>query len=157
MTYWPEQAQESWESRRDGKRGPLMFFLVRLLINVVTLLVTAWLIPGIQLASAGPRPTANDWITLLVVALIFGVVNAIVRPVPVVLSLPLEIPTLGLFTFVINAFMLLLISWIVQGLVFGFRVDRFLVALLGAFIISIVSFILSRTLTTAITNDWMTR
>jgi len=59
----------------------------------------------------------------------------------------LEIITLGLFIFVINAFMLLLTSWIAQGLGLGLRVDKFLPALLGALIISIISFILSRALT----------
>jgi putative membrane protein len=124
-----------------------MFFLLRLIINAVALLVTAWLIPGIHLAAAGPRPTTNDWVTLLIVALIFGVVNAVIRPILILLSLPLEILTLGLFIFVINAFMLLLTSWIAQGLGFGFWVDRFVAALLGALIISLVSFILSRALT----------
>ena len=124
-----------------------MFFLLRLIINAVALLVTAWLIPGIHLAAARPHPTTHDWITLLMVALIFGVVNAVLRPILVVLSLPLEIITLGLFIFVINAFMLLLTSWIAQGLGLGFRVDRFLPALLGALIISMVSFILSHALT----------
>jgi putative membrane protein len=59
----------------------------------------------------------------------------------------LEIITLGLFIFVINAFMLLLTSWIAQGMGLGFRVDRFLPALLGALIISVVSFVLTRALT----------
>ena len=123
------------------------FFLLRLIINAVALLITAWLIPGIQLRAAGPHPTPNDWVTLLIVALIFGVVNAVIRPILILLSLPLEIITLGLFIFVINAFMLLLTSWIAQGLGLGFRVDKFLPALLGALIISIISFILSRALT----------
>ena len=123
------------------------FFLLRLIINAVALLITAWLIPGIHLRAAGPHPTTNDWVTLLIVALIFGVVNAVIRPILILLSLPLEIITLGLFIFVINAFMLLLTSWIAQGLGLGFRVDKFLPALLGALIISIISFILSRALT----------
>jgi putative membrane protein len=124
-----------------------MFLLLRLLINAVALLITAWVIPGIHLGAAGPHPTTNDWITLLIVALIFGVVNAIIRPILILLSLPLEIITLGLFIFVINAFMLLLTSWIAQGMGLGFRVDKFLAALLGALIISIVSFILGRAVT----------
>jgi putative membrane protein len=124
-----------------------MFFLLRLIINAVALLITAWVIPGIHLGAAGPHPTTNDWGTLLIVALIFGVVNTVIRPILVVLSFPWEIITLGLFIFVINAFMLLLTSWIAQGLGLGFRVDKFLAALLGALIISIVSFILSRALT----------
>ena len=73
--------------------------------------------------------------------------KAVIRPILIVLSLPLEIITLGLFIFVINAFMLLLTSWIAQGMGLGFRVDKFLAALLGALIVSIVSFILSRALT----------
>ena len=124
-----------------------MFILLRLVINAVALLVTAWIIPGIHLGAAGPHPTKHDWTTLLIVALIFGVVNALIRPIIFLLSLPLEILTLGLFTFVINAFMLLLTSWIAQGMGLGFRVDGFLPALLGALIISVVSFVLSRALT----------
>jgi len=124
-----------------------MSFLLRLIINAVALLITAYVIPGIQLGAARPHPTTNDWITLLIVALIFGLVNAAIRPILIVLSLPLEIITLGLFIFVINAFMLLLTSWIARALGLGFRVDRFLTALLGALIISIVSFVLNRALT----------
>jgi len=124
-----------------------MFFLLRLLINAVALLTTAWVIPGIHLGAAGPHPTTNDWVTLLIVAVIFGLVNAVIRPILILLSLPLEIITLGLFIFVINAFMLLLTSWIAQRIGLGFRVDKFLSALLGALIISVVSFVLSRALT----------
>jgi putative membrane protein len=121
-----------------------MFVLLRLVINAVALLITAWIIPGIHLAAAGPHPHRNDWITLLIVALIFGLVNAVIRPILIVLSLPIEILTLGLFTLVINAFMLLLTSWIAQRLGVGFRVDGFVTALIGSVIISIVSFVLSR-------------
>ena len=123
-----------------------MFILLRLIINAVALLVTAWVIPGIHLGAAGPHPTNHDWVTLLIVALIFGLVNTIIRPIVFLLSLPLEIITLGLFTFVINAFMLLLTSWIAQGMGLGFSVDGFLTALLGALLISVVSFVLSRVL-----------
>ena len=70
-----------------------------------------------------------------------------IRPIIVLLSLPLEIITLGLFIFVINAFMLFLTSWIAQGMGVGFRVDGFLPALVAALIITIVSFVLSRVLT----------
>jgi putative membrane protein len=119
-------------------------FLLSLVINAVALLITAWVIPGIHLGAAGPHPTTNDWVTLLIVALIFGLVNAVIRPILILLSLPLEIITLGLFIFVINALMLLLTSWIAQALGLGFRVDKFLAALLGALIISVVSFVLSR-------------
>jgi putative membrane protein len=124
-----------------------MFFLLSLIIHAVALLITAWVISGIHLGAAGPHPTTNDWVTLLIVALIFGLVNAVIRPILIVLSLSLEIITLGLFIFVINAFMLLLTSWIAQGMGLGFRVDKFLPALLGALLISVVSFVLIRALT----------
>jgi len=123
-----------------------MFILLRLIINAVALLVTAWIVPGIRLGAAGPHPTKNDWITLLIVALIFGIVNTVIRPILILLSLPLEIITMGLFTFVINAVMLLLTSWIAQGLGFGFRVAGFLAALIGALVVSVVSFVLSHVL-----------
>jgi putative membrane protein len=123
-----------------------VLLLLRLIVNAVALLITAWIVPGIHLGAAGPHPTKHDWTTLLIVALIFGAVNAVIRPILILLSLPLEIITLGLFTFVINAFMLLLTSWIAQGMGLGFRVDGFLTALIGALIISVVSFVLSRVL-----------
>jgi len=121
-----------------------MRLLLRWLINAVALLVAAWLVPGIGLGAANHAPTQNDWTTLAVVALIFGVVNAIIRPIVMLLSLPLTILTLGLFTFVINALMLLLTSGIAQRLHLGFRVDGFWSAFVGALVISIVSFVLSR-------------
>jgi putative membrane protein len=120
--------------------------LLRLIINAAALLITAWIVPGIHLRAAGPHPNTRAWVTLLIVAVIFGVVNAVIRPVVILLSLPLEILTLGLFTFVINALMLLLTSWIAQGMGLGFRVDGFLTALIGALIVSLVSFVLSRIL-----------
>ena len=123
-----------------------MSILLRLVINALALLVTAWIVPGIHLGAAGPHPTERDWVTLLIVALVFGLVNAVIRPIIILLSLPIQILTLGLFTFVINAFMLLLTSWIAQRLDLGFGVDGFLPALLGALLISVVSFVLSRAL-----------
>jgi len=123
-----------------------MLILLRLIINAVALLATAWIIPGIRLGAAGPHPTKNDWVTLLIVALIFGIVNAVIRPILIPLSLPLEIITLGLFTFVINALMLLVTSWIAQGLSLAFRVDGFITALIGALVVSVISFVLSHVL-----------
>jgi len=121
-----------------------MPFLLGWLINAAALLVAALIVPGIRLAAARPHPTTHDWVTLAVVALIFGGINAVIRPIVILLSLPLEIVTLGLFTFVINAFMLLLTSFIAQRLDLGFRIDGFVPALLGALVIWIVSFVLHR-------------
>jgi putative membrane protein len=123
-----------------------MSLIVRLLINAAALLAAAWLVPGIYLRAARGAATADDWLTLGIVALIFGVVNVIIRPIVLLFTLPLTIITLGLFTFVVNALMLILTSWIAGGMGLGFRVDGFWAALLGALIISVVSFALSHLL-----------
>lgn len=123
-----------------------MSILLRLVINALGLLIAAWLVPGFHLGVAGSHPRPHDWTTLLVVALIFGVLNLVIRPLLILLALPLEIVTLGFFTFVINALMLVLTSWIAQGMHLGFRIDGIVPALLGALIVSLVSFILSRVL-----------
>ena len=120
-----------------------MWVLLHLAINALALLAAAWIVPGIHLGAADRNPTTNDWVVLLVVAVIFGIINAVIRPLVILLSLPLEILTLGLFTFVINALMLLLTSWISEGMGLGFRVDGFVAALLGSLIVSLVSFVLS--------------
>jgi putative membrane protein len=84
--------------------------------------------------------TTNRVITLLAVAVIFGLVNALVRPIVKLLTLPLLLLTLGLFTFVVNALMLLLTSWLSRQLELPFVVDGFVSALFGALIISLVGF-----------------
>lgn len=84
-----------------------------------------------------------SWGLLLAVALVFGVLNAFVRPILKLLTLPLLILTLGLFTLVINALMLLLTSWVSGVLDLGFHVTGFWPAFWGALVVSIVSLILS--------------
>ena len=123
-----------------------MALLTRLVITALALLAAAWFVPGIQLGVARGQTTARDWMALGVVALIFGAVNAVIRPIVVFLTLPVTLLTLGLFIFVINALMLLLTSWIAQGMELGFRVNGFVPALIGALIVSIVSWALTRML-----------
>ena len=118
--------------------------VVRWFINAVALLIAALIIPKIRLTASGTSPGMNEWVTLAIVALIFGVINAIIRPVVVLLTLPLTIVTLGLFMFVVNALMLMLTSRLAHALHLGFRVEGFGAALLGALVISVVSFILTR-------------
>ncbi len=120
-----------------------MGFLMKLCVTALALLVAAWVVPGINLAAARGLATPRQWLALLAVALIFGVVNAIIRPILFFLTLPITVLTLGLFIFVLNALMLLLTSWIAQGMDLGFRVDGFLPALLGSLIVSIVSWALN--------------
>jgi putative membrane protein len=121
-----------------------MHFVWRLIINGAAVLAAALIVPGIHLGAASKNATPNDWLMLVVVALIFGVANVIIRPILLVLTLPLNIVTLGLFTLVVNALMLWLTSWVAQDMHIRFRVDGFVPAFLGALIVSVVSFGLSR-------------
>jgi putative membrane protein len=114
-----------------------MYFVIRVLINAAGLWVATVLVPGISIAET------NRILTYLVVAVIFGLVNAVIKPILAVLTCPLYILSLGLFTFVVNALMLLLTSGIAGALHLGFHVEGFLPALIGAVIISLVSFVLS--------------
>jgi len=113
-----------------------MKFLVRLLINAAALWVAMKIIPGITYSS-------DNWGPFLVVALIFGLVNAFIRPVVKLLSLPLIILTLGLFALVVNGLMLLLTSSLSGALGLHFHVEGCWTAILGALVVSIVSALLS--------------
>lgn len=109
--------------------------VIRIVINAIALWVAAYLIPGLSVA--------EDVTGLLIVAIVFGLVNAFIKPLIQILSCPLTMVTLGLFTLVINALMLMLTGWLTGG---GVAVEGFLPALLGAIVISIVSTILSAVL-----------
>ena len=112
-----------------------MRFLVRLLINAAALWIATRIVPGI---SASPDP-----LTFLGVALVFGLLNALVAPLLKILTCPLLILTLGLFTFVINAVILLMTSALAVRFGLGFHVDGFWAAFWGALVVSIVSVLLS--------------
>lgn len=104
--------------------------LLRWLINTVTLFVIVQIVPGFH---------ARDWITLAVAALVLGLLNAIVKPILFILTLPLTIVTLGLFLIVLNAVMLEITDWLVAG----FRIDSFLSACIGAIVLGLISLITS--------------
>lgn len=112
-----------------------MRFVIRLIVNAAALWVAIRWVPGISFA--------GDEVALLLVALVFGVVNAVVRPVLTLLSLPFLILTLGLFTFVLNALMLWLTSALSGALGLGFHVAGFWPAFLGALVVTLVSAVLS--------------
>lgn len=117
-----------------------MRLLLRLLASAVALAVAAGLVDGI---SVGPGTDTERALTLLGVAIIFGLVNAIVRPILRLLTLPLVVLTLGLFLLVLNALMLLLTEWIAKQFDLAFQVDGFWSAVLGALIVTIVSFLIN--------------
>ncbi|WP_350277952.1 phage holin family protein [Kribbella sp. HUAS MG21] len=117
-----------------------MKLLMRLIVNAIALAAAAWLLNDITVSGTS---TTRRVITLLVVAAIFGLVNALVKPLATILSLPFIVLTLGLLIFVINALMLLLTSWISDGLDIPFQVEGFGTALLGALIITVVSWLIN--------------
>lgn len=103
-----------------------MRLLLRWLINAVTLLLLAMYLPGIEV---------SGWYAALITALVLGLVNAVIRPVLIFLTLPINIITLGLFILVINA----LLFWFVGTVVKGFEVAGFWPAFWGALVLSLVS------------------
>ncbi len=110
-------------------------FFVRWAINALALWVAILVVPGIDFD--------GDWTGLLWLALIIGLLNALVRPLLKFLTCPLILLTLGLFTIVINTILLMLTSSIGQALNLGLSVDGFWPAVLGSIVISIVSVIMS--------------
>jgi len=112
--------------------------VIRWLINFLALFAAAWLVPGIAVEGGG------GWTVFAIMAIILGLVNAVLRPLLKLLTCPLILLTLGLFTLVINGFTLWLSSWIaVNWFDVGFYVDGFWAAFLGGLVVSIVSLILS--------------
>ncbi|HLE76996.1 MAG TPA: phage holin family protein [bacterium] len=107
-------------------------FLIRWLFNAVAVYVAARIVPGVR---------TPDFVGAIVAALILGVVNAIIRPIVLLLTLPVNILTLGLFTLVINTLMLYLVAWIAPSYL---QLSGFGAAFLGALLITIISAVLSR-------------
>ncbi|MCX4907111.1 phage holin family protein [Streptomyces sp. NBC_00878] len=115
-------------------------FVVKTIANAGALAVAVWILDKITLTgdSAGKK-----FGTLLLVALVFGLVNFLVKPIVQILTFPLFILTLGLITLVVNALMLLITSWLADVFDLSFHVDGFWTAVLGGLIISIVSWALN--------------
>ncbi len=108
-----------------------MGFLVRLLVNAAALWVATRLVPGVTYSGA--------LLPFLGVALVFGIVNAFIRPVAKLLTLPLIIVTLGLFALIVNGLMLWLTSSLSEALGLGFHVSGFWAAVFGSLVVSLVS------------------
>lgn len=126
-----------------------MTFLLRVIVNAVAIWAAAALLPGMAITSGdtvftGLGPTASAVISYLVIGLIFGLVNAIIRPLIEVIALPITCLTLGLFTIVINAAMVSLTSWVSQFTPIRLEIDSFLwTAVLASIIIAVVSLVLN--------------
>jgi putative membrane protein len=107
-----------------------MRFLAKLFLNGVAILVAAWMVPGLYLSGTG---------SALLAGALLGLVNALVRPILILFTLPITLLTLGLFIFVVNAICLALTA----ALVPGFGISGFWAAVLGALVVSVVSWILN--------------
>lgn len=114
-----------------------MRLLLRLVVNAVAIWVAAAIVPGVELGGSDTQETV---VTALLVGAIFGLVNAVIKPIVAILALPLFILTLGLITFVVNALLLLFTAWLAGELDLAFTVEGFVAALLGAIVVSLVSF-----------------
>lgn len=119
----------------ERERDRLLGLLLRFLINAAALLAASALVRGV---------TIHGWGAYLFGAAIFGLVNAFIRPLFFLLTLPFTCLTLGLFILVVNAAMLGLTAWIAGQLGLDFQVDGFIAAVLGALVVSVVSFLLTR-------------
>ncbi|MBB6351459.1 phage holin family protein [Nonomuraea muscovyensis] len=118
-----------------------MRFIIRTIAAAAALWVAVQLLDGIKVTA--PENSATYWGTLLIVALIFGLINAVVKPIVKALGCAIIVLTLGVFLLIINAAMLLLTSWIAGQLDIPFHVDDFYpAAFWGAIIISVVSWLL---------------
>ena len=107
-----------------------MRFLLRLIVNGVAVMVAAYVIPGLHVAT-----TASAFVA----GIVLGLVNAVIKPLLIVLTLPFTLITLGLFLFVVNAICLGLVAWLVPG----FTISGFFAAFFGALVITLVSWLLN--------------
>ena len=108
----------------------MLAFLIRLLINALGLWLASAIVPGVSIVGTG---------TLILAALLMGVVNALVKPIAFLLTLPITIVTLGVFLLVLNAALFALVAWMLPG----FSVSGFWAALLGWLIVTVVSWVAS--------------
>ena len=107
-----------------------MQIILGVLVKSLSVFIAQYILPGV---------TVDDFWTAVVVAIVLGLVNIIVKPIISIIALPITILTLGLFSFVINALMIMLVSYFVDG----FQVDGFVTALIFSFVLSIISAILN--------------
>jgi len=110
-------------------------YFIKWIINTIAIMIAIKFVPGIVYA--------GEWWGILVVGLLFGLINTFIRPFIKLFALPLLIFSLGLFTFIINAMMLSLTSWLSDKFHLGFHVESFKAAFLGALLVSLASMVLS--------------
>jgi len=118
-------------------------FLIKVVVNAVAIWVATVIVPGVTVSESGDS-TGDTILTLLVIGLLFGIVNAVIKPVVKLLAFPFYILTLGLLAFVVNAAMLELVSWLSGKFDITFEIDDFFwSAILAAIVVSLVSMALN--------------
>jgi putative membrane protein len=121
-------------------RGPwVLAFVIRVVVVAVAVAVASWLVDGIVLSAA---TTGGKVGTLILVALVFGIVNAVIKPVIKVLSCPLYVLTLGLFGLVVNALLFWLVGTFARNVGLPFTVSGFWAGFWGAIVVAVVGFVL---------------
>jgi len=113
-----------------------MKFILNWLVSALAIIITAYLINNLWVGSVTVTPL---WSALLV-AFVLGIVNALIKPVLLLLTLPITLLTLGLFALVINALMVMFVSWLVRG----FEISGFLIALIFSLVLSVITWILHK-------------
>lgn len=120
-----------------------MSFLVKVIINALAIWVATWIVPGVTVTG---DTTADKLLTYGLVGLIFGVVNAFIKPIVKLLTLPFYVLTLGLMAFIVNAFMLELTEWFSGVVGLGFHIDDFFWSAIGAAVVVTIVVLLLETL-----------
>ena len=120
-----------------------MNLIIKIVVNAVAIWVATAVVPGV-IVSDGDADLGRKILTLLIVGAIFGVVNALIKPIVKLFTLPFYVLTLGLFAFVVNAALLMLVSWLSDQLNISFHIDDFFWSAIGAaVVVTFVSMVLN--------------
>ncbi len=119
-----------------------MRFLVRLVVNAVALWLTTLIVSGVSVTSFGDGDTTATVLTFLLVAFVFGLVNAVIGTIIRIVAFPIYILTLGLISFVVNAVLLLIVAGISEAFGFGLEVDSFGWGIVGAFVLAVFAWLI---------------
>ena len=120
-----------------------MQLIIKIVVNAVAIWVATAIVPGVTVSDSNAS-LGSKILTLLIVGAIFGVVNALIKPIVKLFSLPFYILTLGLFAFIVNALMLMLASWLAEQLDISFHIDDFFWSAIGAaIVVTFVSMVLN--------------
>ncbi len=119
-----------------------MSFVLRVLINALALWLTTLIVAGVKIVPFAPGGTLELVLTILLVALVFGIVNGIIGNFIRIVAFPLYILTLGLIALVVNGLLLLLVAWLTGLLGFGLVVDSFWWGVLGALVLGLISWLI---------------